>query len=162
MKKQAYVEYLKMISKNVEKNMEQLLELAPSDECRSVEGFTHSLEDMKNNQTEIKKSGRGGKRPGSGRKLGTTNKIQGVDFLQEYRKVHGSTLVEDLAHDMQDARMRGDYEMLYKYQTAFAKYYFADTAKQEVDVTSNGQTIGASFSFPTTELPEWSNEPTKH
>jgi hypothetical protein len=137
----------------VNSNLENVFNVGPTDKDTTT--------DLKNNQAEIKK--RGGKRIGAGRKLGTTNKIQGVDFLQEYKKVHGSTLVEDLAKDMQDARLRGDYEMLFKYQTAFAKYYFADTAKQELDVTSNGQTIGASFSFPTTELPEWSNEqPTKH
>ena len=118
--------------------------------------------DLKNNQVEIKPK-RGGKRIGSGRKAGTTNKIQGVDFLEEYKKVHGSSLKEDLAKDMFNARIRGDFEMLFKYQTAFAKYYFADTAKQEVDMTSNGQTIGASFTFPSSELPDWTDEqPIKH
>jgi hypothetical protein len=122
------------------------------------------MDPMINNQKEIikKKPGRGGKRIGAGRKTGTTNKIQGVEFLEEYKRLHGSSLVEDLAKDMQDARNRGDYDMLFKYQTAFSKYYFADTAKQEVDVTSNGQTLGASFTFPTLELPDWSHEPIKH
>lgn len=122
-----------------------------------------SSDDLKNNQIEIKKSTRGGKRPGAGRKTGTTNKIQGVDFLEEYKKVHGNSLKEDLARDMMNARLRGDFEMLFKYQTAFAKYYFADTAKQELDVTSNGQTLGATFTFPTQELPEWQDDKqTKH
>jgi hypothetical protein len=35
--------------------------------------------------------------------------------------------------------------------------------KQEVDMTSNGQTIGASFTFPSSELPDWTDEqPIKH
>jgi hypothetical protein len=118
---------------------------------------TFEMETMKNNQSEIKltatKPGRGGKRPGAGRKVGSTNKIQGVEFLEEYRKVHGNSLKEDLAKDMLDARMRGDYEMLFKYQTAFAKYYFADVATQ--DITSKGEALGASFTFPTTELIDW-------
>lgn len=114
-------------------------------------------EELKNNQVETK-SKRGGRRPGSGRKTGTTNKIQGVDFLEEYKKVHGATLKEDLAKDMLSARNRGDYEMLFKYQTAFAKYYFADTAKQEVDVTSNGQTMGVQLVFTPVELSDWKNE----
>jgi hypothetical protein len=118
-------------------------------------------EDLKNNHVEIKPK-RGGKRTGAGRKVGTTNKIQGVDFLEEYKKVHGSSLKEDLARDMMNARMRGDYEMLFKYQTAFAKYYFADTAKQEVDVTSNGQTMGVQLMFNPVELPEWKNETSLH
>ena len=115
-------------------------------------------EPLKNNQAEIKKPGRGGKRPGSGRKVGSTNKIQGVEFLEEYKKVHGSSLKEDLAKDMMDARMRGDYDMLFKYQTAFAKYYFADVAEQKVDMTSNGHTMNVGFTFPTIELTEWKNE----
>jgi len=107
---------------------------------------------LNNNQTKIKK-GSGGKRPGAGRKAGSTNKIQGGEFLEEYKKVHGNNLKEDLARDMLNARMRGDYEMLFKYQTAFAKYYFSDVATQ--DITSGGETLKAVFSFPSTELSDW-------
>ena len=116
---------------------------------------TFEMEPMKNNQAETKLtvSKRGGKRPGSGRKPGSTNKIQGVEFLEEYKKIHGSSLKEDLAKDMHEARLRGDYDMLFKYQTAFAKYYFADVATQ--DITSKGEALGASFTFPTTELIDW-------
>jgi hypothetical protein len=117
---------------------------------------TFEMEPMNNNQAEIKlkaPSKRGGKRPGAGRKVGSTNKIQGVEFLEEYRKIHGASLKEDLAKDMYEARMRGDYDMLFKYQTAFAKYYFADVATQ--DITSKGEQIGASFTFPTQELIDW-------
>ena len=118
---------------------------------------TFEMEPLKNNQAEIKltatKPGRGGKRLGSGRKAGSTNKIQGVEFLEEYKKIHGTSLKEDLARDMHEARLRGDYEMLYKYQTAFAKYYFADVATQ--DITSKGEALGASFVFPTQELIDW-------
>ena len=116
---------------------------------------TFQMEPMKNNQAEIKltASKRGGKRPGAGRKAGSTNKIQGVEFLEEYKKVHGTSLKEDLARDMMEARQRGDYDMLFKYQTAFAKYYFADVASQ--DITSKGEALGASFTFPTQELIDW-------
>lgn len=116
---------------------------------------TFELDPLKNNQASIKKPGRGGKRAGSGRKVGSTNKIQGVEFLQEYKRIHGNSLKEDLAKDMMDARLRGDYDMLFKYQTAFAKYYFADTAEQKVDVTSKGEQIGANFTFPSQELDDW-------
>jgi hypothetical protein len=108
--------------------------------------------DLNNNQVDIKPQ-RGGKRVGAGRKTGSTNKIQGGEFLDEYKKVHGNTLKEDLAKDMLNARMRGDFEMLFKYQTAFAKYYFSDVAAQ--DITSAGKQIGASFTFPTKELIDW-------
>jgi hypothetical protein len=118
---------------------------------------TFEMEPMKNNQaeTKLKVSKRGGARPGSGRKAGSTNKIQGVEFLEEYKKIHGTSLKEDLARDMHEARLRGDYDMLFKYQTAFAKYYFADVASQ--DITSKGEALGASFTFPTKELIDWNN-----
>jgi hypothetical protein len=117
---------------------------------------TFELDTMNNKQGEtiLKVKGkRGGARPGSGRKTGSTNKIQGVEFLEEYRRIHGSSLKEDLAKDMLDARMRGDYDMLFKYQTAFARYYFADQAT--IDITSKGQALGAAFTFPTQELIDW-------
>jgi len=110
---------------------------------------------VKNNQLPIKPTGPGGKRAGAGRKLGSTNKIQGVEFLAEYMRIHGNSLKEDLARDMYNARMRGDYEMLFKYQTTFAKYYFADEAKTQVDVTSGGQPMQVAFQFPALELPDW-------
>jgi hypothetical protein len=105
-----------------------------------------------NNQEDIKPK-RGGRRPGAGRKAGSVNKIQGGEFLEEYKKVHGNTLKEDLAKDMLNARLRGDFEMLFKYQTAFAKYYFSDVAAQ--DITSAGKHIAANFAFPNQELDDW-------
>lgn len=110
---------------------------------------------LNNNQGKTK-SNRGGKRPGAGRKVGSVNKIQGGEFLEEYFKLHGNSLKEDLVQDMYNARMRNDHEMLFRYQTAFAKYYFSDV--QQVDVTSNGQTIEASFSFIPIELQDWTQD----
>ena len=46
---------------------------------------TLDIEPMNNNQEPIKK-GRGGKREGAGRRSGSTNKIQGGEFLEEYKK----------------------------------------------------------------------------
>ena len=112
---------------------------------------------MNNNQGEIKKKGRGGSRPGAGRKVGSVNKIQGGEFLDAYFKTHGTHLKDDLVRDMQEARLRGDYDMLFKYQTAFAKYYFSDV--QQVDITSGGQPMQSNFNFPTKELPDWSSIP---
>jgi len=109
-------------------------------------------DDLNNNQEDIKPK-RGGRRLGAGRKTGSTNKIQGGEFLEEYKKVHGNNLKEDLAKDMLNARLRGDFEMLFKYQTAFAKYYFSDVATQ--DITSKGEQLKAVFSFPSTELSDW-------
>ena len=113
---------------------------------------TLEMDPLKNIQEPIKK-GPGGKRAGAGRKAGSTNKIQGGEFLEEYKRIHGSSLKEDLARDMLSARARGDYDMLFRYQTAFAKYYFSDVAAQ--DITSNGKTLKAVFNFPSTELSDW-------
>ena len=41
---------------------------------------------MENNQNQTKK-GRGGKRPGGGRKLGSTNKLTAQRLLQEIAKI---------------------------------------------------------------------------
>lgn len=112
----------------------------------------YTMENLNNFQENIKPK-HGGKRKGAGRKKGSINKIQGGEFLEEYKKVHGTNLKEDLVRDMLMARTRGDYEMLFRYQTAFAKYYFSDV--KEVDVTSNGETIAANFSFPTVEIDDW-------
>jgi hypothetical protein len=113
---------------------------------------TFDVEPTNNNQAAIKK-GRGGKRAGAGRKVGSTNKIQGVEFLEEYKKVHGSSLKEDLARDMFQARVTGNFELLFRYQTAFAKYYFSDVAAQ--DITTKGQSLSTVFNFPTVELKDW-------
>lgn len=117
-------------------------------------------ESLINNQTEIKpKKGRGGKRPGAGRKVGSTNKITGQDFLTEYLRVHGNSLTEDLVKDMLTARQNNDKEMLFKYQTAFAKYFFADTAEQKMDITSNGQTLTMpTLMFEPEQLTDWQEE----
>ena len=109
-------------------------------------------EDLNNNQEKIK-SKRGGKRHGAGRKVGSVNKIQGGEFLEEYFKIHGTNLKEDLVRDMLNARARGDYEMLFRYQTAFAKYYFSDV--QQVDITSKGESVSIGFTFPKVELDDW-------
>ena len=111
------------------------------------------MEDLNNFQTKTKK--RGGKRPGSGRKPGSVNKIQGGEFLEEYMRIHGSSLKEDLARDMLAARARGDFEMLFKYQTAFAKYYFSDVAEQKVDVTSNGETLRTVIEISSAETGQY-------
>jgi len=110
-------------------------------------------------ETPIKKK-RGGARPGCGRKLGSTQKLSGLTILQAIEKID-KPFAEGLAEDYYKARVSGDTHLIQKYQQMFLNKVVAD--KQEVDVTSNGQTIGASFNFPQVELTDWSNEqPTTH
>jgi hypothetical protein len=106
-----------------------------------------------------KKKGRGGARPNSGRKVGSTVKLSAQTLLAAIADVD-VPFEQGLAEDYHKARLSGDLHVIQKYQTMILSKVVAD--KQELDVTSNGQTLGASFSFPTLELPEWNNDPTKH
>ena len=115
---------------------------------------------MINNQIlQIKKKGRGGARANSGRKVGSTVKLSAADLLTEISRID-KPFAEGLAEDYKRAREEGDLHIVQRYQQMFLSKVIAD--KQELDVTSNGQTMGASFTFPTLELPDWSNEPIKH
>jgi len=125
---------------------------------------TFEMVPMENNQEisevpAIKKKGRGGPRPNSGRKLGSTQKLSGLTILDAIAKID-KPFAEGLAEDYYKARISGDSHLIQRYQQMFLNKVVAD--KQELDVTSNGQTLGASFTFPTLELPDWSNEPVKH
>ena len=111
------------------------------------------------NQLSPKKKGRGGPRPNSGRKVGSTVKLSAADLLKEIARID-KPFAEGLAEDYKRARDEGDLHIVQRYQQMFLGKVLAD--KQELDVTSNGQTLGASFTFPTLELPDWSNEPVKH
>lgn len=134
----------------VNENLEQLFDLPKSA--------------SENNQiipeASPKKKGRGGARKNSGRKPGSVQKLSGAGILQAIADLD-VPFEQGLAEDYMKARQSGDLHVIQKYQSMILNKVVAD--KQELDVTSNGQTIGASFTFPSVELPEWNNEqPTKH
>lgn len=151
----------------VNKNMEELFDLPRTVEStRSnivrVDKDTMPLENNQNISEEAKpkKKGRGGPRPNSGRKLGSTNKLSATDILAEIAR-QDKPFAEGLAEDYVRARQSGDMQLVQRYQQMFLNKVIAD--KQEMDVTSNGHTVGASFVFPTNELPEWQDDkPTTH
>ena len=119
-----------------------------------------NLVNNQNLQKEVpKKKGRGGARPNSGRKVGSTVKLSSADILAEIAK-RDVPFAEGLAEDYAKARSSGDLMLVQRYQQMFLNKLIAD--KQEMDVTSNGQTVGASFTFPNLELPEWKDDTTKH
>ena len=119
-----------------------------------------STEPLVDNQILQKKKGRGGARPNSGRKVGSTVKLSAADLLKEIARID-KPFAEGLAEDYKRARDEGDLHIVQRYQQMFLSKVIAD--KQELDVTSNGQTIGASFTFPSLELPDWKDEqPIKH
>ena len=110
--------------------------------------------DNQNLQTSIvkKKPGRGGARPNSGRKVGSTVKLSAADVLAEIAKQDVPFAV-GLAQDYIRARQSGDMHVIQRYQQMLLAKVIAD--KTETDITSNGKTIGASFTFPTKELIDW-------
>jgi hypothetical protein len=111
------------------------------------------MEPIENNQIiPKKKSGRGGARPNSGRKPGSLQKLSGQDILSEIAK-RDVPFAVGLAEDYARARQSGDMHVIQRYQQMFLNKVVAD--KHETDITSNGKTIGASFTFPTTELIDW-------
>lgn len=125
---------------------------------------TFDMDPMKNNQEKPKGTGRGGKRTGSGRKKGSTNKITAEEFFATYKKVTKGEYLEDLVkrihqtyEQVETAVSRKEFDEAinnaHKYDSFIAKYLFTDI--KEVDVTSNGETIHANFTFPTTELDDW-------
>lgn len=102
----------------------------------------------------VKGKGCGGARAGAGRPRGGSSKINGVDFLRVYKEIHGTDLVNHLAEDMHAARLADDKELLFKYQSTFAKYFFTDVAAQ--DITSNGQALApAQVLLVAKELDDW-------
>lgn len=147
---------IKDLTKNILKpevnaNLEKTFDMASS---------TEPMIDNQNLQSEKpKKKGRGGARPNSGRKVGSTVKLSAADLLAEIAR-QDKPFAEGLAEDYTRARLQGDLMVIQRYQQMFLSKVLAD--KQEVDMTSNGQTMGVAFNFPTTELAEWNNEQTKH
>lgn len=110
---------------------------------------------MENNQNQTKK-GRGGKRPGGGRKLGSTNKLTAQRLLQEIAKIDKPFAI-GLAEDYHNARLSGDKHLIMKYQNMILNKVVAD--KVDVDHTSMGQPLQSMFNFPQRELPDWSDTP---
>lgn len=120
-----------------------------------------------NNQNISEPKKNGGKRPGAGRKKGSTNKITAQEFFTTYKKVTKGEYLEDLVKRLQQtyqkvetATTRKEFDEAinnaHKYDSFIAKYLFTDI--KEVDVTSNGETIGATFTFPSKELDDWKNK----
>lgn len=117
---------------------------------------TLEMEPMDNNQnlqsTSIVKKGRGGARPNSGRKVGSTVKLSAADVLAEIAKQDVPFAV-GLAQDYIRARHSGDMHVIQRYQQMLLAKVIAD--KSEVDMTSGGKTLKAVFNFPSTELADW-------
>ena len=98
-------------------------------------------------------SGRGGPRINSGRPKGSTNKIKPDELLKNFKKKSGQNFHEFIVERILEAQAMGNSELVSKYILGLGKYIIQDV--QEVDVTSNGETMNASFTFPSVELDDW-------
>ena len=111
---------------------------------------------MNNNQKDQTKKGRGGSRPGAGRKPGSRVKLSGADILKEIAKCD-KPFAQGLAEDYKQARQSGDMQVIQRYQQMILSKVVAD--KQELDVTSQGKSIVPNFEFKHEEIPEWNEIP---
>jgi|TARA_R110000868_G_scaffold312928_1_gene573952 hypothetical protein len=119
---------------------------------------TFDMKPMENNQTvQIvpKKKGRGGARPNSGRKVGSTVKLSAVDILKEIER-KDKPFAEGLAEDYATARRSGDLNVIQRYQQMFLSKVIAD--KQAIDITTMGESLHNHFTFPNVELKDWKVE----
>ena len=161
----------------VNKNMEQLFELPPSttvqDKMKNIirpertetteKESLKSVEPKKKRAPYTKKApSRGGKREGAGRPKGSTNKITPTDMLDDFQVRAGVSFHEFINQQIVDAHNSGNNELVSKYLLGFAKYLVQDVQEIKQDITSNGQTMGVAFNFPSNELAEWSDEQIKH
>ena len=108
---------------------------------------------LENNQKKPKK-GRGGPRPNSGRKLGSTQKLSAQRLLQEIARIDKPFAI-GLAEDYHNARMSDDKHLVVKYQQMILSKVVAD--KVEMDHTTGGQALTTIFQFPQRELPDWNS-----
>ena len=108
---------------------------------------------MKNNQKNHK-IGRGGYRPNSGRPKGSTNKISPQILLHDFRREQGMTFSQFINKKIKDAEINNDHELVSKYILGLAKYIIQDI--QQVDHTTQGQSLRPIYNFPKNELPDWS------
>jgi hypothetical protein len=121
---------------------------------------TFEMEPMNDNQnlqkaeTSVvkKKPGRGGARPNSGRKVGSTVKLSAADVLAEIAKQDVPFAV-GLAQDYIRARQSGDMHVIQRYQQMLLAKVIAD--KTETEITSGGQPLGVQLVFTAKELSDW-------
>jgi hypothetical protein len=133
-----------IIRTQVNDNMEELFDL-PHEEIPLVDNQILQ-------KSPTKKKGRGGARPNSGRKLGSTVKLSAADLLAEIER-QDKPFAEGLAEDYLRARQSGDLHIVQRYQQMFLSKVLAD--KSELDVTSKGEQLGVQLVFNSVELPEW-------
>lgn len=105
-------------------------------------------------EKRIRKDNRGGPRPNSGRPKGSTNKISPATLLNDFRREQGMTFSQFINKKIKDAEYDNNHELVSKYILGLAKYIIQDV--QQVDLTTQGQSLRPIYNFPKDELPDWS------
>lgn len=90
-------------------------------------------------------NGHGGKREGAGRPKGSTNKIQGDEFLSKYKEFTGEDLTENIIESMHNLHVQGDDQCFRSFVIGLSKYLFDDVKK--VDITTDGDKLGGFFNI---------------
>lgn len=110
---------------------------------------------MKNNQDT--KKGRGGYRPGSGRKKGVGEKLRASVILNEIYRTNKRGFAQLLVDELNKAILAGDTKLTAQYLQWIGNKVVAD--KVDIDHTSMGQPLTAVFQFPQRELNDWTDIP---
>jgi len=110
---------------------------------------------MKNNQNT--KKGRGGYRPGSGRKKGIGEKLRASVLLNEIYRTNKRGFAQLLVEELNKAILAGDTKLTAQYLQWIGNKVVAD--KVDIDHTSMGQPLTTVFQFPQRELTDWNELP---
>ena len=151
----------------VNKNMEQLFELPetqtiaektrniirPEKTTEATESNSKESENKPKRVYKKKAPTRGGARKGAGRPKGSTTKISLEELMTSMENVTGMSYSERFATNYMLAVEREDWGLVKEYDKTILPKLVAD--KQEVDMTSNGETLGVQLVFNSVELPEW-------
>ena len=105
----------------------------------------------------VKKSKRGGARPGAGRKPGSIQKLGGRELLIAIEKHTGKSFADNIAEHYHRAIVEGAWNDVRDYEKFIIAKVISDV--QEVDITSKGESIVPNFQFTQKELPDWQNLP---
>jgi hypothetical protein len=105
---------------------------------------------MDHKQILPEKSKVGGPRPGSGRPLGSKQKLSGQALLEALEDTLGVPYPVQLANNYLNA-LATDRGLVAKYDQLFLNKVIAD----KVDITSNGQSIAPQLVFTPSEIPDY-------
>lgn len=142
----------KPTQEQINKNLAETLDLPTENETNISDKPKKTRGPYKN-----KAPTRGGARKNAGRPKGSSNKISPQELLEEFEGQTGTTFAQFITKKIIEADMVNNQDLVAKYLLGLSKYIIQDIQEVKQDITSNGQTIQASFTFANKELPDWSS-----